>query len=110
MEKYDAKIATLVNHHNWVKAKAREIQLDNELDLACELDTIMRCFKEQHQFIGVSSNNIYWNLTPDPIRQILIPIKERQYISLINPEIICLEGEDIQSVEGCGSIPNEHYI
>jgi len=110
MKKYDAEIATLANHHNWVSAKAMGIKLYNELDLARELDTIMRYFREQHHFIGVSSNNIYWNLTPTPIRQILIPIKERQYISLINPEIIRLEGEDIQSIEGCGSIPNEQYI
>jgi peptide deformylase len=110
MKKYDAELATIDNHYNWVKARAREILLTNELDLARELDIIMRHFREQHHFIGVSSNNIYWNLTPVPIRQILIPIKERQYISLINPEIIRLEGEDIQSIEGCGSIPNEQYV
>jgi peptide deformylase len=109
-EKNDVRIATIVDDNDWVKAKAREIDLDKELDLAGLLDGIMRYFREKHLFVGVSSNNIHWNLTPTPIRQILIPTEKRRYISLINPKILKLAGKDIPCVEACGSIPRGNYL
>ena len=108
-EKHKAKIATVVDNNAWVETAACEIDLDKELHLAIELDKIMRCFRELRKFVGVSSNNIYWNLTETPIRQILIPTPERDYISLINPKILKLEGEDNSCVEGCGSIPGKVF-
>ena len=66
--------------------------------------------RDLHKFVGVSSNNIYWNLTQAPIRQILIPTNERKYISVINPEILKLEGQENNYVEACGSVPNKVYI
>jgi peptide deformylase len=108
-EKHEARIATIVDHDDWVKTRARDIDVDKELLLARDLDKIMRYFREQHTFVGVSSNNIYWNLTRTPIRQILIPAKERGYITLLNPKIIKLEGEDNSYVEACGSIPGKVY-
>lgn len=109
-EKYDVRLATIVDDNDWVKTQAREIDLDSELDLAGLLDGIMRHFREKHLFVGVSSNNIYWNLTPTPIRQILIPTEKRRYISLINPKILKLAGKDIPCVEACGSIPRGNYL
>ncbi len=109
-EKYDVRLATIVDDNDWVKTLAREIDLDSELDLAGLLDGIMRHFREKHLFVGVSSNNIYWNLTPTPIRQILIPTEKRRYISLINPKILKLAGKDIPCVEACGSIPRGNYL
>jgi peptide deformylase len=109
-EKNSVRIATIVDDNDWVKAKAREIDLDKELDLAGLLDGIMRYFREKHLFVGVSSNNIYWNLTPTPIRQILIPTEKRRYISLINPKILKLAGKDSPCVEACGSIPHGNYL
>jgi len=109
-EKREVKIATVVDNRAWVKTKAIEIALDKELHLAVELDKVMRYLRELRKFVGVSSNNIYWNLTRTPIRQILIPTTERRYISLINPKILKLEGEDINCVEACGSIPGKVFV
>ena len=109
-EKNDVRIATIVDDNDWVKVKAREIDLDKERDLVGLLDGIMRYFREKHLFVGVSSNNIYWNLTPTPIRQILIPTEKRRYISLINPKILKLAGKDSPCVEACGSIPHGNYL
>jgi len=108
-EKHEVRIATIVDHDAWVKTRARDIDIDKELQLARDLDKIMRYFREQHKFVGVSSNNIYWNVTQTPIRQILIPATERRYITLINPKILKLEGEDNNYVESCGSIPGKVY-
>jgi peptide deformylase len=109
-DRYEVRIATIVDNNDWVKARAREIDLDEELHLAKDLDRIMRHMRDLHKFVGVSSNNIYWNVTQAPIRQILIPTTERKYISLINPEILKLEGQENNYVEACGSVPRKVYI
>jgi peptide deformylase len=109
-EKYGLRIATIVGDNDWVRIRAREIDLDKELHLARELDRIMRHMRDLHRFVGVSSNNIYWSLTQSPIRQILIPTTDRKYISVINPEILKLEGQENKYVEACGSIPKKVYI
>jgi peptide deformylase len=49
-------------------------------------------------------------LTQGPIRQILIPTTERKYISVINPKILKLEGQENNYVEACGSVPKKVYI
>ena len=109
-EGHGVRIATIVDNNDWVKTKAREIDLDKELHLAKDLDRVMRHMRDLYKFVGVSSNNIYWNLTQVPIRQILIPTTERKYISVINPEILKLEGQENKYVEACGSVPNKVYI
>ncbi|MGZ3580254.1 MAG: peptide deformylase [Syntrophales bacterium] len=109
-DRYEVRIATIVDNKDWVKTKAREIDLDKELHLAKDLDRVMRHMRDLHKFVGVSSNNIYWSVTQAPIRQILIPTMERKYISLINPEILKLEGQENNYVEACGSVPNKVYI
>lgn len=109
LEKYDVRIATIVNHNDWVRTKAREIDLDNEQHTAKCLDDIMKYFRKLYNFAGASSNNIYWNLTQIPVRMIYIPITVRKYITLANPKILKLKGKDIKNVEGCGSIPDNSY-
>jgi peptide deformylase len=109
-EGHGARIATIADNKDWVKTKAREIDLDKEIHLAKDLDRIMRHMRDLYKFVGVSSNNIYWNLTQTPIRQILIPTAERKYVSIINPEIIKLEGQENNYMEACGSVPNKVYI
>jgi peptide deformylase len=109
-EKYGLRLATILDRDCWVEIKAREIDLDEELHLVRVFDRIMRHFRDLYKFVGVSSNNIYWNLTQTPIRQILIPTYDRQYISLVNPKILKLEGQENKCVEACGSIPNKVYI
>ncbi len=108
VEKYDAEIATVVNHNDWVRARAREIDLDNELHLAEHLNEIMVYARELYRFAGVSSNNIYWNLTHIPIRTMYIPT-ENGFVTIINPKILKSEGKAFNSVEGCGSIPDNVY-
>ncbi len=110
LEKYDVRIATIVNHNDWVKTKAREIDLENEQHTGKCLDDIMNYFRELYKFAGVSSNNIYWNLTQIPIRMICIPVTVRKYITVANPKILKLDGKDINSIEACGSIPDNNYI
>ncbi len=110
LEKHDVRIATIANHNDWVKTKAREIDLDKEMYLAEHFDNISKYFRELYRFAGVSSNNIYWNLTQIPIRIIYIPITIGKYITVINPKILKLEGRDISTIEGCGSVPDNNYI
>ncbi len=109
-EEYNLKIATLVDHHKWVRTRAREINLDADWHLAVKLDTIMKYFRGLYRFAGASSNNITWNLTKTPIQAILIPTTDKKYLSLINPKVLRLEGKEITSIEGCGSIPDQHYL
>jgi peptide deformylase len=109
-DNYAARIATIADDYGWVKTRAREIDLEKELHLAVKLDAIMRHFRETQKFVGVSSNNIYWNATDTPIRQILIPTAEQSYATVINPIILKIEGEDNDYVEGCGSIPGRVFI
>ncbi len=107
---YNLKIATIIDHNDWVKTRAREIEPDSEWHLAVKLDKIMQYFKELHKFAGASSNNITWNRTTTPIRVIHIPATERKHLTLVNPKVMELTGREINSVEGCGSIPDQHYL
>ena len=70
----------------------------------------MKIVKVVYPFAGVSSNNMYWNLTQSPVRLVYIPLQNGKYITLINPNILKLEGEDIDSVEGCASVPDYQYM
>jgi peptide deformylase len=109
IKKCNARLATIVNHDSWVRSEAAEIDLDAQFHFAVILDRIMKYFRQQHFFAGVSSNNIFWKLTKKPIRAMLIP-GEKKYITLINPKVIKMAGNDVLSIEGCGSIPDGSYI
>ena len=66
----------------------------------------MHRFRYLYPWIGVSSNNIFWNATDIPIRVIQVPKpKEYGYVTVINPEIK-LDGDSIENIEACGSIPH----
>jgi len=100
LKKCNAQLATIVNHDNWVRSRADEIDLNAQFHFAVILDRIMKYFRQQHFF---------WKLTKKPIRAMLIP-GEKKYITLINPKILKLAGQDVQSIEGCGSIPDGSYV
>ena len=108
-EKYNLNIATILEHEDWVKARARELDLNTEWHLAVKLDQIMQYYRALHRFAGASSNNIKWNQTRTPIRVVHIPTSEQRYITIVNPEVIALDGKNINSIEACGSIPDQHY-
>ena len=108
LENYRAEIATLENHYDWVKTSAQKIDLNTQMDVVIKLDQIMRYFRDLYKFAGVSSNNIYWNLTETPIRAMLIPVAQRKYQTIINPEYLELAGKDIDNVEACGSVPEKN--
>jgi peptide deformylase len=110
IKKHNVTIATIVNNIDWVITRAREIDLDNELFLARELDIIMKHFKKLYSFAGVSSNNMFWNLTQNPIRVIHIPISEGRYSTIVNPKVLKLEGKYFNSIEACGSVPENNYM
>lgn len=109
-EKGTVRLATIDEHSEWVTARAREVDLEKEIDLVRELDAIMRNFRNQYSFVGVSSNNIYWMRTKTPIRQILIPYADAGYASVVNPDYVALEGKDVSCLEACGSIPGEIFV
>ena len=111
LENYSVEIATLENHYNWVKTRAREIDLETEMHVVIKLDQIMHYFRDLYKFAGVSSNNIYWNLTETPIRVMLIPVAQRRYQTIINPKYLELTGKEISNVEACGSVhDNNNYV
>jgi len=111
LENYSVEIATLENHYDWVKTNARDIDLETEMHLVIKLDKIMQYFRDLYKFSGVSSNNIYWNLTEIPIRAMLIPITKRRYQTIINPKYLELTGKEINTVEACGSVSDhKNYV
>lgn len=113
------EVATIFDNNHWVKTKARILNIEKEIHIIKELDKIMRDSLHKYNFIGVSSNNIYWDLTDIPVRQILIPSpttneylpshSTNEYISLINPKILECNGKKYSFIESCGSIPNKCY-
>lgn len=111
LENDHVEIATLDNHYDWVKTRAREIDTEKEMHLAIKLDRIMRHFRKSYKFAGASSNNIYWKLTDVPVRAMLIPITRGKYRTIINPRYLELKGKEANHVEACGSLPgNKTYV
>lgn len=103
---YEVRIATLEDHPEWVKTPARTVDMDDERHLAVIIDRVMRYYRNRYRFAGVSSNNIFWNLTPAPIRAILIPLSPGEYITVLNPVLAELGGKSYTNIESCGSIPD----
>ncbi len=108
-EKYNAQMATVIDHNKWVKTPARALDLGNEMHIANALYDTMEYFQNLYNFAGVSSNNIYWNMTDSPVRMLYIPLTVRKFIAVINPKYIKLSGNNINSIERCGSVPNKSY-
>ena len=117
MEKFNVKIASIFSEENWVKTVAREIDLGNERSLGLEFDKIAQHLIKSYNFAGISSNNIYWRLTLEPVRIVTIPAihdasaKKKRYITILNPKMLELDGVAYESIEACGSIPdNSSYV
>lgn len=103
--RHGALLATVDQNEKWVRARARELDLANEMDIAWALSRIMGYFQQLHDFAGVSSNNIYWETTDTPVRIICVPFNQT-YVTVINPKYERLAGKSVDSTERCGSIPN----
>lgn len=117
IKKYNVKIASIISEENWVKTVAVKIDLEKDLYLGLEFDRIARYLIKFYKFAGISSNNLYWGLTPEPVRIVTIPrshnapVNKNRYITIINPNILELDGVEYASVESCGSLPeNNSYI
>lgn len=109
-KKYNAQPALVPGRYQeWVYSVARNVDVSNlhEMSLVKDLSEILAQSMELYGWIGVSSNNIFWNGTGTPLSVILIPDTEgRTYLTLINPEIKEYGGSKFKSYEGCGSFPN----
>ena len=101
----NASLATLDENEDWVRTNARELDFNHEMDIAWALCRIMIHFQRSYNFAGVSSNNIFWEMTDTPVRMICIPLN-KTYVTVINPKYERLAGQSVSSTERCGSIPN----
>ena len=107
--KHGASLATVDQNEDWVRARARELDIENEMDVAWALCKIMTHFRRSYDFAGVSSNNIYLETTDTPVRMICIPMN-RTYVTVINPKYERLAGQSVNSTEKCGSLPNFSFV
>lgn len=107
--RHGAVLATIDHHENWVRCRARELDIETEMDIAWALWGIMNHFRRSFDFAGVSSNNIFWETTKTPIRMIGVPA-QTGFAALINPRYEKLSGRSVKSTERCGSIPNLSFI
>ena len=109
VRKHAARLATIDDHEPWVRTKARELNLENEMDIAWALNKIMFNFQDVYDFAGVSSNNIIWEMTHVPVRMLCIPLGN-EFVVIINPKYEKLAGQAVNSKERCGSIPKRTFI
>lgn len=91
---------------DWVRAKARKVDLETELDTVVELSEIMDSFLKPNTWAAASSNNIYWPKLKEPISVVRIPLdfKASEYVTLINPTLKRYGKYSCISNESCGSI------
>ncbi len=97
----------------WVRSTARQVNLFSEISIVEKLANIMEDFRKRYNWAAVSSNNIHWNLTEEPIRVIQIPdpdyslteaIQTNKYLTIINPTQKNLSDFSPKlGIEGCGS-------
>ena len=105
-------IARDLKNAKWVRSPAREVDLHTEYTIVESLASVMSVLRKRYNWGAVSSNNVYWNLTDEPIRVIQIPdpvltaeLHPDKYISIVNPEIVDVNGEHIiNGGESCGSL------
>jgi peptide deformylase len=96
----------------WVYSKSRRINLNdsNDIILVRALNELLIYFMKTLEWVGASSNNIFWNSTSAPISMIRIPDNNAiNYLTIINPEIK-KTGKEFESYEGCGSFPGNTYV
>jgi hypothetical protein len=88
---HGAFLATIDRKETWVRARARELDINREMGTAAALCRIMTHFQKLYDLAGVSSNNIYWDTTDTPVRMIYIPF-DKTYVTVINPTYKRLAG------------------
>ncbi len=109
VEQYQAIIATVRLKKEWVYTPARPVNLDSEIWLVQDLETLMKGFAAMNNWIGASSNNIHWIGTPEPINVIWVPDPMGRYITVVNAQLADEHGKTFVCVEGCGSLPNQSF-
>ena len=115
IKEYNAQPAVVFEgYKNWVYSPSRKVNINDahEISLIEDLDLIFTEFRFVYGWVGVSSNNVFWNATKAPLRVIQIPEpKSKKYLTIINPEITELNGTSFKSHEGCGSFPGwDFYV
>ena len=115
-EKYNVRPAVAaenIMYENWVYARAREVDISNPAELARvrDLSVIMELAMQKYGWAAVSSNNLWWNATNEPIRAIMVPYPDNHdYLTIVNPFIGSYNGVEFGSVERCGSFPGASYV
>ncbi len=113
IEKHKAERATILTRDQWVTSPAAplDIKSPSDIKLAEELTDIIIEMMKKYNWAAASSENVYWTTTPSPISVIYVPLPEnRQYITLLNPEIVNVGKKECPSYEGCGSIPKRRFL
>ena len=90
-EKSCFHLASISSRNDWVRKPARKIDVNSEMDLCRKFDEIARGVRVSYKFAGISSNNIFWTLTPVPVRIMTIPLPAENrtgYITVVNPEVM----------------------
>lgn len=112
-KKYNAQRAVVPGiYQGWVYSVARKVDVSNphEMFLVKDLSEVLAEFMGLYGWIGVSSNNIFWNGTKTPLSVIQVPDAEgKTYLTLINPEIKEYGGNKFKSYEGCGSFSGRAF-
>lgn len=108
-EKYGLEIAKITTHEKWVRSNAKRI---TDKKLAEELSDVLKFYiLTRENSAGVSSNNIYWNRTDNPLRMIYVPDnKNYKKIIVMNPKFEKLNDEMYISLEACGSLTDDIYL
>lgn len=112
-KEYNAQPAVVPGRYQeWVYSAARKVDVSNlhEMSLVRDLSGILAEFMDLYGWVGVSSNNIFWNGTKTPLSVIQVPdAGGKTYLTLINPEIKEYCGNKFKSYEGCGSFPGRAF-
>lgn len=117
-KQYDVQPAVAEDHKNpyykdWVYSIARKVDITNPEDTALvrDLSIVMEQALGKYEWGAVSSNNLHWNRTDNPIRVVMVPHPElRENIALVNPAIAGYGSWEIDFIEGCGSFPGKLYV
>ena len=113
--KYEGRRALARRDSPWLYCTARPIDIKSSRDLliAQELGELLKEAIFLYDWIGASSNNLYWNGSETPVRVIVIPNPEHTgMITLINPTVsypIHVPSSVFVSLEACGAFPGKSY-
>ncbi|NTV23605.1 MAG: hypothetical protein HGA85_04485 [Nanoarchaeota archaeon] len=99
-------------HARWVRQPAAYVDIEKDYSDLWLLSSVMKEFLGRNDWGAVSSNNIYWQETENPISVMVVPTHQsNKPITLVNPKIIrTSEKRTSPGLEGCGSIGEPHFI